>query len=318
MSTLRPTAPTPLQEVADAELEQHGVRLFVKRDDLVHPLIPGNKWRKLKYNIEAARQRSGHTILTFGGAYSNHIFATASAGQVFGFRTVGVIRGEEHLPLNQVLRHATECGMTLCYMDRTTYRRKYDDDVIRSLHDKHGDFHLLPEGGTNCLAVRGCAEIVDEIDMTYDYICCPVGTGGTLSGLIVGLDGKAHALGFSVLKGGSFLSDDVERLLQECGAADHRYRNWSISTDYHFGGFARRTPELRDFVDGFTRRHGLRLDLVYTGKMMYGIFDLARRGLFDRGATVVALHTGGVPPVADGGPPLSCCDGERLGGSDGL
>src|SRR5690606_10684197 len=149
--------------------------------------------------------RAGHdTILTFGGAYSNHIYATASAGRLFGFRTVGVIRGEEHLPLNDVLRHAVTCGMTLRYLDRTRYRRKYDEDIVAPLRAEFGDFYLLPEGGTNPLAVRGCAEVVAEIDVPFDYLACPMGTGGTLAGLVAGLRGRAHALGFPVLKGGAF------------------------------------------------------------------------------------------------------------------
>jgi 1-aminocyclopropane-1-carboxylate deaminase/D-cysteine desulfhydrase-like pyridoxal-dependent ACC family enzyme len=269
--------PTPLQEITLA-----GVRLLVKRDDLIHPLVPGNKWRKLKYNLAAARAAGHDTLLTFGGAYSNHIHAVASAGKLFGFHTIGVIRGEEHLPHNEVLRHAVDCGMTLTYVDRAAYRHK--EALFAEFADRA---YLLPEGGTNDLAVRGCAELVAEIDEPFDYLCCPVGTGGTLAGVVVGLAGRAHAVGFSVLKGGGFLRDTVRTLV---GDRD----NWSIELDYHFGGYARETAELRAFVDDFTATHGIPLDHVYTGKMMYGVVDQIRAGRFAPGTTIVAVHTGGV------------------------
>ncbi|MFG3557134.1 1-aminocyclopropane-1-carboxylate deaminase/D-cysteine desulfhydrase [Micromonospora sp. NPDC047557] len=287
-----PQTPTPLHEIVDPVLVAAGVTLLMKRDDLVHPSIPGNKWRKLRHNLDAARESGADTILTFGGAYSNHIYATASAGKLFGFKTIGVIRGEEHLPLNDVLRHAVQCGMELDYLDRGTYRRKYDGDVLADLRNRHGAFYLLPEGGTNCHAVRGCAEIVDEIDVPFDYVCCPMGTGGTLTGVIAGLAGRAHALGFSSLKGAAFLTGEVRSLLSECGLADEA--NWTVMLDYHFGGFAKRTPELLDFIERFGAAHRISLDFVYTGKMMYGLFDLAQKGFFPQGSRIVAVHTGGV------------------------
>jgi 1-aminocyclopropane-1-carboxylate deaminase len=271
--------PTPLREVA---LPEAGVRLLVKRDDLIHPSIPGNKWRKLKYNLAAARDAGHDTLLTFGGAYSNHIHAVASAGRLFGFHTIGVIRGEEHLPHNEVLRHAVECGMTLTYVDRAAYRRK--DEIFAQFADRA---YLLPEGGTNALAVRGCAELVAEIDEPFDYLVCPLGTGGTFAGVVTGLAGRAHALGVAVLKGGAFLHDTVRALVP---AVD----NWSIELGYHFGGYARETAELRAFMADFTATHGIPLDHVYTGKMMYGVVDQIRAGRFAPGTTIVAVHTGGV------------------------
>jgi 1-aminocyclopropane-1-carboxylate deaminase len=290
-SVYEPVIPTPLQVIRDPALESRGIRLLIKRDDLIRPAVPGNKWRKLKYNLEAARNSGLDTILTFGGAYSNHIYATASAGRLFGFRTIGIIRGEEHLPLNDVLRHASSCGMELHYMGRETYRHKEEAEVVNRLRKTHGDFYLLPEGGTNCLAVRGCAEIISEIHEDFDYICCSMGTGGTLTGLVAGLAGRAWALGFSSLKGGSFLNKDVRSLLADCHIADRN--NWSVVLDYHFGGFAKKNADLNQFIESFRMQHDLVLDFVYTGKMMFGLFDLARRGYFAAGATVVALHTGG-------------------------
>ncbi|RGA04973.1 1-aminocyclopropane-1-carboxylate deaminase/D-cysteine desulfhydrase [Microbispora triticiradicis] len=282
--------PSPVEELIDPRLGARGVRLLLKRDDLIDPEIPGNKWRKLKYNIQAAR-RSGHgKILTFGGAYSNHIRATAAAGALFGLRTVGVIRGEEHLPLNPTLSYAVEQGMTLAYLDRGTYRRKMESDVIGALHRRFGDFYLIPEGGSNGLAVRGCAEIPDEITQDFDFICCPCGTGGTLAGIAAGLHGDQEAIGFSVLKGAGWLNDEIRRLQEDAHAAPRG--RWHVNLDYHFGGYAKTKPELLSFVEDFEKRHGLRLDRLYTGKMMYGIFDLAGKRTFPPGTTIVAVITG--------------------------
>lgn len=279
---VRAAEPTPLHEVHDPRLAAAGVRLLVKRDDLIHPAVPGNKWRKLKYNLAAARAAGHDTLLTFGGAYSNHIHAVAAAGKLFGFRTFGVIRGEENLPHNEVLRDALASGMTLTYLDRAAYRHK--DELFAQFADRA---YVLPEGGTNTLAVRGCAELVAEIDEPFDYVCCPVGTGGTLAGVVAGLAGRAHAIGFSVLKGGAFLTDTVRALVP---APD----NWSVELDYHFGGYARKTVELTAFMADFTATTGIPLDHVYTGKMMYGIVDQIRAGRFTPGTTIVAVHTGGV------------------------
>jgi 1-aminocyclopropane-1-carboxylate deaminase len=188
--------PSPIVELDDDRLAKHGVRLYLKRDDLIHPEIPGNKWRKLKYNISAARNQSASTLLTFGGAYSNHLRATAAAGHYFGLKTIGVVRGEEHLPLNDSLAFAVRRGMDLKYMDRETYRRKADSQVVDKLRDRFGDFYYLPEGGSNSLAVRGCVELPKEIDIDFDVICCACGTGGTLAGISAALDGGQRAIGF--------------------------------------------------------------------------------------------------------------------------
>jgi 1-aminocyclopropane-1-carboxylate deaminase len=284
-----PRVPSPVTELVDERLAPSGVRLYLKRDDLIHPEIPGNKWRKLKYNLAAASERGHHTLLTFGGAYSNHIRATAAAGHQFDFSTIGVIRGEEHLPLNPVLAYAVERGMRLVYLDRATYRAKTDPDVVEGLRQRFGDFYLVPEGGSNALALRGCSELPPEIPFAYDLICCASGTGGTLAGIALGLAEEQRAIGFSALKGGEFLVDEVRRLQAEYGRVTD---NWSIETAFHFGGYARRTAELEDFVRDFEDRHGLTLGRVYVAKMMYGIFALARQGRFPRGTVIVAVVTG--------------------------
>jgi 1-aminocyclopropane-1-carboxylate deaminase len=282
--------PSPLVELRDDRLTRVGLRLFLKREDLINPDIPGNKWRKLKYNLAAARAQGHRVLLTFGGAYSNHIRATAAAGYYWGFATVGVIRGEEHRPLNSSLDYAVRHGMRLAYLDRAAYREKMSPAVTLSLHRRFGEFYLLPEGGSNAEAVRGCAEVPGEIGAGFGLICCPCGTGGTLAGLAHGLGAGQRALGFSVLKGGQFLARDVAALQRAAFGASTA--NWSIEHGFHFGGFARRTPALDQFIADFERRHALALDRVYTAKMMYGIFELASRGAFPPGTSIVAVITG--------------------------
>jgi 1-aminocyclopropane-1-carboxylate deaminase len=264
------------------------VHILLRRDDLIHPELPGNKWRKLKYNLVAAREQRATTLLTFGGAYSNHVRATAAAGRIHGFRTVGVIRGEAHQPLNESLAAALGNGMELAYLDRDTYRDKMNPALIAQLRDRFGEFYLLPEGGSNALAVKGCREIVDEIDHDFDVICCPVGTGGTLAGIASALPPGTRALGFSALKGGAaFLPDEVRRL-QGADVTE----NFSITDDYAFGGFARRTNELDTFIAEFRAAQGIELDWVYVAKMMYGIHALIDNGTFPGGSTIVAVITG--------------------------
>jgi 1-aminocyclopropane-1-carboxylate deaminase len=282
--------PSPVEVLEDERLDAAGVQVLIKRDDLIHPDLPGNKWRKLKYNLEAAQAAGASRLLTFGGAYSNHIRAVAAAGALFGFETVGVIRGEAYDPLNPSLRFAVDHGMRLTYLDRQTYRRKTDPPVVDRLHAELGEFHLVPEGGSNALAVRGCAEMVSEITEGFDVVCCGVGTGGTLAGIAAGLRPGQRAIGFSSLKGGDFLSDDVAALQRD--ALGEVTRNWAIETGYHFGGYARSKPELVAFIDDFQARHGLRLDRVYVAKMMYGVHELAARGRFPAGTRIVAVITG--------------------------
>jgi 1-aminocyclopropane-1-carboxylate deaminase/D-cysteine desulfhydrase-like pyridoxal-dependent ACC family enzyme len=291
--------PSPLQPLDDEVLAAAGVRLWLKRDDLIHPELPGNKWRKLKYNLAAA---AGRDLLTFGGAYSGHIRATAAAGHYFGLGTTGVIRGEPHEPLNWSLRYAASQGMRLRYLDRQAYRRKTSPEIIDALRRELGDFYLLPEGGSNALAVRGCAELTAEVAAElgsgFDVICCPCGTGGTLAGIAAGLAPHQQAIGFSVLKGGEFLAAEVARL-QRAALGDVA-GDWRVECAFHFGGYARRTPELDAFIATFERQHALRLEWVYVAKMMSGIFTLARQHAFRPGTRLVAVITAPpTPPTRD-------------------
>ncbi|MDW7694814.1 pyridoxal-phosphate dependent enzyme [Flammeovirgaceae bacterium SG7u.111] len=283
---------TPIERVNDPELAPYGVELLVKRDDLIHPTVSGNKWRKLKYNISEARDKRFDTLLTFGGAFSNHIYATAAGGRLFRLNTIGIIRGEETKPLNNTLEFAISQGMKLHYMDREKYRKKTSPEVIAELKERFGNFYLVPEGGSNNLAVRGVAEIIPEIDQGFDCICTAVGTGGTLAGLVAGLGGKKKVLGIASLKGADFLKEDVTQLIKDFNG--QAYDNWSVNLDYHFGGYAKSTPELLAFMKKFERANKIPLEFIYTGKMMYAIYELIKNGYFKKGETVLALHTGGI------------------------
>lgn len=279
--------PSPLVDVPDERLERRGIHLQLKRDDLVNAEIPGNKWRKLRYNLRAAREQGFTRILTFGGAFSNHIRATAAAGRHLGFETIGVIRGEEHEPLNDSLAYAVDHGMTLTYLDRAAYRRKTEPEVVAALTRRFGGCYLLPEGGSNGLAVRGTAELPGEITTDFDVLCCATGTGGTLAGLAAGLTGPRRALGFAVLKGGRFLEAEVRRLQHD--AYGKATTNWTVDLGFHFGGYAKRGPALDEFIADFGDRHGVTLDWVYEAKMLYGLFARAEAGAFPPGTRIVSV-----------------------------
>ena len=264
------------------------VQLTVKRLDLIHPQISGNKFFKLKYNLIEARQLGLKQMLTFGGAYSNHIAATAYAAQLFGFKSIGIIRGEElvHKPLNPTLTTAQQLGMQLVFVSREKYRQKNNHDWIDELTQHYPDTYIIPEGGTNELAIQGCQEILTTEDLNhYDVICCAVGTGGTITGLINTSSSQQEILGFSALKG-DFLQQDVSQLTHKS--------NWKILDDYCFGGYAKTTVELLSFINNFEQQYRIPLEQIYTGKMFYGIFDLISKGYFKENAKILILHSGGL------------------------
>jgi 1-aminocyclopropane-1-carboxylate deaminase len=282
--------PTPLQQIIDPEIDAYGVALYIKRDDLLHPQVSGNKWRKLKCNLDHAKQEGFRTLLSFGGAYSNHIYALAAAGKLMDYKTIGIIRGEETMPLNSTLVFARSCGMQLFYESRENYKNKDTAEYIMQLKKKFGDFYLLPEGGTNTYAIQGCAEIVEEIQLPYDTFCCACGSGGTLAGLAQGQRSKGGTvLGICVLKGEGMLDEKISGLLHPKDTG-----NWSINYQYHFGGYAKMNRELVCFIQKFKTIHGILLEPVYTGKMMFAIYDLIKKGYFKRGESIIALHTGGL------------------------
>ena len=270
----------------------NNIQLFIKREDFLHPIISGNKFRKLKYNIQEAK-KLGHTkLLTFGGAYSNHILAVAGAGAEFGFSTIGIIRGEElesKIAENPTLAKAQELGMRFYFVSRTAYRDKESSSFISFLCEKFGNFYLIPEGGTNELAIKGCEEILTSEDKSYfTHIACAVGTGGTISGLINSSGQNQQLIGFSSLKG-AFLSDVIRNFATQ--------ENWHTNCDYHFGGYGKVSDELISFLNRFYQETRIPLDPVYTGKMMFGIFDLIEKDYFPPGAKILAIHTGGLQGI---------------------
>ena len=308
-------APSPIELLKDALFDKFGVRVYVKRDDLIHPSVQGNKWRKLKYNLLKIKELNIPTLMTFGGAFSNHIHATAAASQLFGINTIGIIRGEITVPLSNTLIFAENHGMKLHFVSREEYKNK--TALTHALIDTFGDVYVLPEGGTNDLAVVGCTEIVNEINQQIfphpDFLVVACGTGGTIAGMIKAADEKQMVIGFAVLKG-NFLHKEVSNLInmsedsailnkkndesfKKNDVNPYNHLNWSINNDYHFGGYAKSNPELIEFINHFKTQHDIPLDPVYTGKMFFGLFDLIKKGYFPRGSAIVAVHTGGLQGI---------------------
>lgn len=272
-------------------LEEKGVELAIKRLDLIHPLISGNKFFKLKYNLEEAVNKGYKSILTFGGAYSNHIQASAAATKLFGLNSIGLIRGEETLPLNPTLDFAQSQGMKIEYVNRADYRRKNETEFLDELKKKYPNCFIIPEGGTNSLAIQGTAEILEDGDKDYSDIILSIGTGGTFTGILKSLQPNQKALGISSLKG-SFINKEISELLKKNQILANG--EWEINTAYHFGGYAKYNQVLIDFIWEFYESFGIVLDPIYTGKMMFGIWDLIKKDQFLKGSKVLAIHTGGL------------------------
>ena len=276
-------------------LEEKKVDLFVKREDVIHPFVSGNKFRKLKYNIREAKNHHKRVLLTFGGAFSNHIVATAVAANLNGFNSIGIIRGEElgkdlekTLANNATLQEAHKNGMTFEFVSRDVYRNKLDEYFINELKEKFGNFYLIPEGGTNSFAVKGCEEILTQNDDEFNYICSAIGTGGTISGLINASKKHQQIIGFPALKG-DFLKDEIKQFVKK--------ENWILNTDYHFGGYAKYNDDLIRFINVFKKDTNILLDPIYTAKMIFGILDLIKKDYFTKGTKILAIHTGGIQGI---------------------
>ncbi len=274
----------------------NGISLHMKREDLLHPEVSGNKFRKLKYNIAEALEQNKETLLTFGGAFSNHIAASAAAGKLSGLKTIGIIRGDElgenlgkTLTQNPTLGFADSCGMQLKFVSRSDYREKESTEFQQELRKELGEFYLVPEGGTNPLAVKGCQEILTKNDREFNFIAASVGTGGTLSGLINASAENQKILGFPALKG-DFLSEEIKKYSSK--------DNWELIINYHFGGYAKVDSELINFINNFKKKYQIQLDPVYTGKLVFGIFDLIKGGYFPSGSKILAIHTGGLQGIS--------------------
>ena len=284
------------QQVFLPFLEEKKVELFIKREDKIHPFVSGNKFRKLKYNILEAKKLQQETLLTFGGAFSNHILATAVAGNLAGLKTIGVIRGDElandfqkTLATNSTLKQAHENGMEFHFVSRKDYREKTTKAFINSLKEKFGGFYVIPEGGTNELAIKGCEEILTEEDSEFDVVCVAVGTGGTISGLINSVKSHQKVIGFPALKG-DFLKEEIKSLTTKTD-------NWSLLNEYHFGGYAKYNETLISFINQFYAATKIPLDPIYTGKMLFGIVDVIKKNYFSENSKILIIHTGGLQGI---------------------
>ena len=269
----------------------NGISLHIKREDLIHPFVSGNKFRKLKYNLLEAKTQNKDTLLTFGGAFSNHIAAVAYAGKDKGFKTIGIIRGDElrdKISENPTLQFAENCGMQFEFVSREEYRLKSENHFLEKLKMKFGDFYLIPEGGTNELAIKGCEEILTENDADFDFICCAVGTGGTISGIINSVLDHQKVLGFPSLKG-DFLQDEIRNFVET--------QNWELITGYHFGGYGKVSEELIAFINQFYAETKIPLDPIYTGKMVFGVIDLISENYFPANSKILLIHTGGIQGI---------------------
>jgi 1-aminocyclopropane-1-carboxylate deaminase len=269
----------------------HAICVSIKREDLIHPFVSGNKFRKLKYNLLQAKEEGQETLLTFGGAFSNHIAAVAYAGKENGFRTIGIIRGDElrdKITENPTLLFAQNCGMQLEFVSREEYRFKNEISFLENLEKQYGNFYFIPEGGTNELAIRGCQEILTEEDRDFDFVCCSAGTGGTIAGIINSALANQKVLGFPALKG-DFLKDEIRIFAQN--------NNWDLITDYHFGGYGKVNEHLIAFINQFYHKNNIPLDPIYTGKMVFGVMDLIQKGYFPDQSKILLIHTGGIQGI---------------------
>ena len=277
---------SPVHQITNPLFDEHGVKVFLKRDDLIHPMISGNKWRKLKYLLKNAQDKQKNHLVTFGGAYSNHLLATAAAAAKFGFKTTGIVRGEE--VKNDTLFLCKLHGMQLIFTDRVSYRDK--QALFHKYFGDDEDAIFIDEGGASTEGARGCSELVDELNDTYDHFFCACGTGTTAAGIINGLNNHQFKTQFNavpVFKNGGFIKDEIDRFL--IAPADY-----SLHTDYHFGGYGKATDELIGFIKQFVATTGIVIEPIYTGKMMYGLYDLIGKGYFKAGSKILAIHSGGI------------------------
>ena len=272
-------------------IDDKNITLCIKREDMLHPLISGNKFRKLKYNLLEAKFLEVNTLVSFGGAFSNHILAVAAAGKEYGFKTIGVIRGEElneKINDNPTLKYAQDLGMQFVFVSREMYRKKEEKGFLNQLITLRDDYYVIPEGGTNELAIKGCEEILTSDLFDFTHVCCSVGTGGTISGIINTSHIEQKIIGFSSLKG-DFLSEQISNFVTK--------DNWLINTDYHFGGYGKVNSELISFMNSFYRETSIPLDPIYTGKMVFGVYDLIEKGYFPDNARILMIHTGGLQGI---------------------
>ena len=270
-------------------LEEAGIRFGILRLDAIHPLVSGNKWFKLKENIRLAQAAGANGLLTFGGAFSNHLLATAAAAKTLGFSATGIVRGFHGRDnISPTLQHCAALGMQLQYVSREEYQQKNDPHYLYKLQHRYPGAYIIPEGGDNEAGVQGAMAIAGYIPPEADIVTVAVGTGTTFTGILKALAGSRQLLGFPAMKGGMYLQQQIAQQVPK--ALD----NWQLKDEYHFGGFARYSDTLLDFMNHFYQQHNIRLDFVYTAKMIYGIFDMIRKGAIPANSHIIAVHTGGL------------------------
>ncbi|MEL0647316.1 pyridoxal-phosphate dependent enzyme [Pseudoalteromonas agarivorans] len=278
-----------IQHIDSLFLKKKNIYLGVKRDDLLHPLISGNKWRKLKYNLTHMRKLNKTELLTFGGAFSNHIHACAAAGKEFNIKTHAIIRGPELDDNNPTIQFAKQCGMQLHVVNRIEYKLRQDEQYLTKLQARFPNAFILPEGGTNEHALLGCKELVHTLP-EHDYLVCPTGSGGTLAGLIEGSEQSTQVLGIAVLKQAQYLIDDIKKLSNKA----KNQNNWQLLTDHHDGGYGKFSSALWTFCQNMKHTYNLPLEPIYSGKMMYALWQLIEQDYFTPGSKIIAVHTGGL------------------------
>jgi 1-aminocyclopropane-1-carboxylate deaminase/D-cysteine desulfhydrase-like pyridoxal-dependent ACC family enzyme len=266
-------------------VQEKNIQLDLLRLDLIHPEISGNKWFKLKHNIDFAIQNNYKSIVSFGGAYSNHLHALAFAGKQYNIKTIGIIRGE--VVENETLNDSKKWGMEIHFMSRETYREKYENHFLKTVQEEFKTSYIIPEGGNNMLGQKGCAEILSPKQKeNYDLFCCSIGTGATFTGIVNSLGGEKKAMGFSAIKNGHYIANEIQQQTV--------FSNYELQYEYHFGGFAKLNDSLITCMQQFKSEHQIELDRVYTGKMLFGIFDLIEKNSFQEGIKILAIHTGGL------------------------
>jgi len=289
--------PSPITELNHPLFSENNINVLLKRDDLIHPIISGNKWRKLKFNVEKYKALNAKAILTFGGAYSNHIAACAKLCSDFEIPSIGIIRGDElNENSNETLMAASKNGMKLIFTSREEYALREEKYYHEELRRRHGHVYIVPEGGANYYGVLGCTEIMKEVEQHVDYVFCAAGTATTVAGVLLGSNAQVKAV--SALKGGSFLKDNVLLRLKEFGYAKEEISesmsNFELLDEFHFGGYAKHSSELIEFMKDFRETCEVELDYIYTAKMMYALFDQIKTRKIEKNSTVLAIHTGGL------------------------
>ncbi|WP_448245374.1 1-aminocyclopropane-1-carboxylate deaminase/D-cysteine desulfhydrase [Thalassotalea agariperforans] len=287
---------SPVQQINHPIFTKHDLTVFVKRDDLIHPVISGNKWRKLKYNLFHAKSQGYQGVLSFGGAYSNHLHALAYAGYQQGLMTKAIVRGEPHYLANSTLSQASKWGMQCQFVDRKSYRLREDKDYLFTLQKNNPDYYIVPEGGSNPHALTGVGELINELaqQVSYESLLVPVGSGGTIAGLIAADNNQHQLLGIAVLKQADYLINHIKNLLP---AEAKAYNNWQLLTQFHRGGYAKFSREDEQNIYQFNQATGITFEPVYSGKMILALLDLIAQGYFKAGSRIVLVHTGGLQGI---------------------